>query len=134
MATRITPTGAAPAAPDAAARLRALGFSGTLRTDADFAHLTTYRLGGPIRLLAEPQTPDDLPAIGRFLTETGWPHLFIGGGTNLLASSRPYEGLVIRLGEGFKTIDRPSDTTLVVGGAAQTAALLKYCQREVLGG
>ncbi|MEO7992786.1 MAG: UDP-N-acetylmuramate dehydrogenase [bacterium] len=113
--------------------LRGAGYAGRLREDASFAGLTTYRLGGPIELLVLPDQLTDFPHIGSMLTTAGCPLFFLGGGTNLLASSRQFDGLVVQLGPGFNRIVRQGDR-LTIGGATQTAHLLKACITEQMGG
>lgn len=119
---------------DPAAWFRMSGFLGSCTSDTTFATHCTYRLGGPIRLFLEPQSTDDFEVIRMWLDLTEAPHFFIGGGTNLLASSAPYPGLVLRLGDNFKRIDRPAIDCLVIGAAANTAQVLKYCMHHELGG
>lgn len=119
---------------DAATSLRLAGFRGTLSDSATFAQLTTYRLGGPLALLAEPAAVADFTLLHDWLQQTGLPHIFLGGGTNILASSHPFAGLVIRLGAPLGQLQQPAPDRLVIGGAASTAAVLKYCQQTSLGG
>lgn len=110
------------------------GFQGLLRTDATFAGCTTYRLGGPIALWAEPAVSDDFTLLGALLASTGQPYFFVGGGTNLLAASRPYPGVVIRLGGSFGFIRQPEPDRLIAGGATTTGTVLRYCREQRLGG
>lgn len=60
------------------------------------AHLTTLRVGGPIRTLVEPSTERDLIEAIQTADRADEPLLVLGGGSNLLAGDQPFEGTVIR--------------------------------------
>jgi UDP-N-acetylmuramate dehydrogenase len=56
---------------------------------------TTYRIGGPARVLALPKTSEDLAAIGRYLLEAKEPYFVLGNGSNVLAPDEGFPGVVI---------------------------------------
>jgi UDP-N-acetylmuramate dehydrogenase len=60
------------------------------------APMTSWKIGGPARALADPATPEDLTALRLRAEARRWPVLLIGGGSNILVSDQGYPGLVIR--------------------------------------
>src|SRR4029078_8600487 len=55
-------------------------FAGDLRRDIALAPLTTFRIGGPAALYAEPEGEEDLRAIAEAASETGLPVAIVGKG------------------------------------------------------
>lgn len=60
------------------------------------ANLTTLRVGGEVRSLLEPTTERELIDAVRGADEAGSPVLVLGGGSNILASDSPFDGVVVR--------------------------------------
>ncbi len=61
-----------------------------------FAELTTFRVGGTIGTYVEAHSEDELVATIRAADDDGRPLLVLGGGSNLLASDDPFDGVVVR--------------------------------------
>ena len=80
------------------------------------APLTSFRIGGPAALFAEPHGDDDLAAIARAVSDAGVPWTILGKGSNVLVSDAGFQGLVIRLGRAYQWMER--DGTRVRAGAA----------------
>ena len=62
---------------------------------------TSFRAGGKACALVEVENKEQLKALLRFADEENIPHLLIGNGSNTLFKDSGYDGLVIKLGEGF---------------------------------
>ena len=62
---------------------------------------TTFRIGGPARTLAQPESMEDL----RALIRQEDVHLILGGGANLLVSDAGVEGMVLALGPEFARVE-----------------------------
>lgn len=75
-----------------------------LRENVPLATLNTWRVGGPARYFAEPQSVGEIQALLRWAEKEGMPWLIIGKGSNLLISDAGYPGLVIRLTEKFGAV------------------------------
>lgn len=75
--------------------------TGVVRQEVDLSPMTTYKVGGPARWLFDAVGPDDLTALGPY----GGPVLVIGRGSNLVVADGGFDGLVIRLGSGFGSIE-----------------------------
>lgn len=58
---------------------------------------TSFRIGGPVRLMALPRTEGQAKALLSLAGEHGISPFFLGNGTNLLVSDQGYEGLIVKL-------------------------------------
>ncbi|MGC8462829.1 MAG: UDP-N-acetylmuramate dehydrogenase [Acidimicrobiales bacterium] len=94
---------------------RALGSLAT--RDRPLGALTTYRVGGPTALLAEPATHEELAAVARAVAGSEVPVLVVGRGSNLLVADGGFAGLAIRLTGRFEEIEL-AGVTVRAGGAA----------------
>lgn len=65
---------------------------------AQLSRYTSFRIGGPADLLAEPGSRASLGALARFLREEGIPRVILGRGTNVLFSDAGFRGVVVRTG------------------------------------
>jgi UDP-N-acetylmuramate dehydrogenase len=87
--------------------------------------LTTYGVGGPSELLVEVEGPGDLPAVRAALAGSGLPVCVIGRGSNLLVADAGFDGVAVRLGNGFSSLRLPEPGStapppLVVRAGAST--------------
>lgn len=78
---------------------------------------TTYRVGGAARLFVEIGDTSDLDLLLSANAEFGAPVLVLGLGSNLLVADAGFDGLAVRLGDGFDHIDILG-ASVDVGGAA----------------
>ncbi len=60
------------------------------------SELTSFHVGGPARLVMRPKTYCAIAEGIRFAESNGMPVALLGRGTNILASDRGFDGLVIR--------------------------------------
>lgn len=95
---------------------------GRVQRDVPLAGFTTFRIGGPAALCLEAETVDDLEAAAGAIRETGIGSLVLGKGSNVLVSDRGFDGLVVRLGRGFRW-SRAEGTTVLAGAAVPLPAL-----------
>jgi UDP-N-acetylmuramate dehydrogenase len=115
-------------------RLQDLGFLGRLEYDFALAPLTSYKLGGPAGLYLEPENESDLDRIDEALREyPGCPLLAVGRGSNLVVSDTGFEGIVVRLGSGFRYV-RFDGTRVIAGGILPLPFLAKACAERGLEG
>ena len=115
-------------------------FSGHVETRRRLARLTTYRLGGPAELYAEPADVDDLKVLGEALRvvadERGpVPVLTLGRGSNIVISDFGFPGVVVRLrARSFATIDAAGEAGLRAGAATSLPLLANWAARRGLAG
>jgi len=93
-----------------------------LRTRFVLAPLTTFRIGGPAALFLEPESESDLVAVSEALRETGIPIAILGKGSNVLVADGGFDGLVLRLGRGYRWSARDGGR-LTAGGSMPLPAL-----------
>ena len=67
-----------------------------LREEEPMRDHTTFRIGGPARLMALPRTPEEACAVLRLAAEADTAPFFLGNGSNLLVADSGYEGLVVK--------------------------------------
>jgi len=65
--------------------------------DVPLAQLSSWRIGGPARFLAQPEEEDQLCEDLDAAAQLHLPVLALGGGSNLLFPDAGYDGLVLRL-------------------------------------
>lgn len=104
-----------------------------LRTAFAMAPLTTFRIGGPAALYLEPESEVDLSAASRAIVEADLAYAVIGKGSNVLVSDHGFDGLVLRLGRGFRWTARDGDR-ITAGGSMPLPALAGVALRHGLVG
>jgi UDP-N-acetylmuramate dehydrogenase len=68
---------------------------GRLRENVLLSEYSTFRIGGPARYLIEVDNAEDLKKVIQKALELNLQFIVIGGGSNILFSSKGYNGLVI---------------------------------------
>ncbi|WP_040434838.1 UDP-N-acetylmuramate dehydrogenase [Schaalia vaccimaxillae] len=84
--------------------------------------MTTFRVGGPVKHVVTASTADEMAMAVHGADEAGIPLLVIGGGSNLLVSDEPFEGVVVRDGRSkiIATQPDPSGKVFVTACAGTT--------------
>lgn len=104
-----------------------------LRTSFPMAPLTTFRIGGAAALYLEPESDADLVAVAQAVSQDDLPYVVIGKGSNVLVSDRGFDGLVLRLGRGYRWVARDG-LRLTAGGSMPLPALAGVALRHALDG
>ena len=95
---------------------------------------TSFRIGGPAAVWAEPRDIKELKKIVIFAGENRIPTFVMGGGTNVLVKDEGFNGIVINLGSSsFKQI-KISGSTIKVGAGYGVPALVRSSCSKGLGG
>ena len=106
--------------------------------DEPLARHTTFRVGGPVRLLARPRSESALCALLDRLRDSGIPFVVLGGGSNVLALDGPREMAVIQLHlacSKLRSGQRSKGQTIVYAGAGtKLQELIRYCIENGLEG
>lgn len=89
---------------------------GLVVADAPLGPLTTYKAGGPARYLATIESGTDLERLIATGITDSMKVIVLGRGSNLVVADAGFDGLVVRLGAGFATIE--VDDVVVTGGGA----------------
>ena len=93
---------------------------------------TTMRVGGPAEWWAEPQSEAELVAVLQAVARAGCPLQVLGAGSNLVPGDAGFDGVVLKLGQGFEW-QRVEDNRLIVGGAAFLPKLTHFAIKNRLG-
>lgn len=86
---------------------------GACRRGVTLAPLTTWRVGGACRALAEPRNPEELTAARREAAANGWPVFLLGGGSNILVADEGYPGMVIRYAARSRAVTPTADGAIL---------------------
>ena len=78
---------------------------------------TTFRIGGPADVYAEPESAEELAELISVCEGSGTPYLVIGHGSNLLVGDGGFRGTVICLGKAFGDIRVDGDCIEAQAGA-----------------
>ncbi len=101
--------------------------------DAPLAGLSTYRVGGSAAALIKVEENSSFSAILKGLAKFPMPVMIMGNGSNVLISDNGFEGVVIKLGEFFETIEI-EDTVVKVGAAAKLPVVARETVKFGLSG
>ncbi len=102
------------------------------RTDVCLAPYTTFQIGGPARLMVEPQNEQQLTSTLRCVRESGVYSLVLGRGSNLLLPDEGIDGVIIRTcALDAVTTD---GTTVIAQGGAMLSAVTRAAQKAGLSG
>lgn len=103
-----------------------------LTFDTPLEPYTTFRVGGPAEVLAEPDTVDDLIELMKVSHDAGIPVTVLGGGSNILISDRGISGMVIRTTR--LTAMRRDEDRIHVGAGAPIGDASAFAANHGLGG
>src|SRR5467141_4330285 len=103
----------APAAPPPAPKIK---FRGKLLENEPLARYTTWRIGGPARLVVLPADAEDVTKALDMARDRGLPWLVLGLGSNVLVKDTGFPGMVIRLGKGLDKFEMKGATAIVGAG------------------
>ncbi len=86
---------------------------------------TTFKIGGPARLIVYPKSSDDVSAFVKLCRELGVRYMAVGNGSNMLVSDDGIDACIIMLDKDFSDIWLVDETTIFVEAGA---SLMKLCR------
>jgi UDP-N-acetylmuramate dehydrogenase len=108
---------------------------GRVTREQPVADLTTYRLGGPVAIVARVGDERELAAVADLVVAHGPPVLVVGRGSNLLVSDAGFAGLGIVLAGDFESLTIDVDAGRAsAGGALPLPVLARRTAAAGLGG
>ncbi|MCL2825986.1 MAG: UDP-N-acetylmuramate dehydrogenase [Eggerthellaceae bacterium] len=111
------------------------GFEGEVLPYEPMSRHTTFRIGGPARFYIRAQTLRALSTLVAHCQASAIPWVVVGKGSNLLVSDAGFDGVVIVLGEEFRTIHYDEERSyFVVGGGATLATLVQEAFKRAVAG
>lgn len=104
-----------------------------LTAGAEMARYTTFRLGGPADLLAEPGSADEAAQTLAMARESGVPVTVIGNGSNLLVLDGGIRGLTVRIGRAMSALTFSGTELTAEAGAMMSAAAARAAAQGLAG-
>lgn len=101
-----------------------------LRVQEPMRHHTTFRVGGPVSLMALPKSEEEVQGVLQTACQVGVTPFFLGKGSNLLVADEGVDAFVVKLSGGLTRLERESETVLCVGSGvtlAETALFAADC-------
>ncbi|MDR2419733.1 MAG: UDP-N-acetylmuramate dehydrogenase [Puniceicoccales bacterium] len=107
----------------------------TIREHEPMVCRTSFKVGGPARLWAEPESKEQLEEILKHSQMCGLPVIFLGNGSNILCDNRGIPGLVISLRHAaFKDFQIKEGKQVRVGAGMSLRTLCYRLNSHALGG
>ena len=108
-------------------------FKGLILFNEPMSKHTSYGIGGPAEIFAQPHDKEDLKRILKFANNNKKPVHFIGSGSNLPVSDEGISGMVITLGKSFKNIFFKENRVFAETGV-MLGKMVKECIKRNLSG
>lgn len=105
-----------------------------LEENVPMSRLTSFRIGGPARLISCPRSQEELTAVFRTALELGVSPLILGNGTNLLVSDKGLDAFVIRTFDGVGGLRRTGETEITAGSGILLSRLAAFARDNGLTG
>lgn len=107
---------------------------GSMKVGEPLLRHTSFKIGGPAALWAEPKDTAELKKIIKFSRKNRIRTFVVGGGTNVLASDKGFKGIVLHLGSSFFKNITMRGTAVSVGAGYSVPALVRLCCDKGLSG
>lgn len=105
-----------------------------LRQEEPMGKHTSFRIGGPVKLMALPRTEREGISAVKAAVAVGVKPLFIGNGSNLLVADEGLDAFVIKCLDGLGTIENLSEKVLRLGSGVLLARAAVYARDRSLTG
>lgn len=105
-----------------------------LREREPMAQHTSFKVGGPVTLMALPKEAESLPILLHCAWEAGVVPFFLGKGSNLLVSDQGAEAFVVKTAGGLGRLERTGETSLYVGAGVTLAQAAMFAANQSLTG
>lgn len=106
----------------------------TIKEDESLSKYTTFKIGGPARILVEAKSDEEVLKLVRLFDEMKEDYLIIGNGSNLLITDAGIERPVIVLDKNFSNITVIDEVTLYAEAGASLKSLANKALDLGLGG
>lgn len=106
---------------------------GLLLENEPLSKHTTFRVGGPARILVIPKSKESLVETMQLVHQYQIPFKVIGRGSNLLPSDRLFEGVIVKCDKGLDHIDVQENIVTVGAGVSTILLANKIAKCELAG-
>ena len=113
--------------------LRGAGFRGEIGSEEPLGPMTTWRIGGPAQLLANPMDIEDVRCALAWAHGRELPWRVLGNGSNLLVGDAGVRGLVLRIRKALGGIE-VTGRSVLAGAGTSFPALAKTAADHGLAG
>lgn len=104
-----------------------------LRENELMSRHTTFRIGGPARLMALPVTEEEAEAAVRCARGLGVAPFYMGNGSDLLVADRGYDGFILKAVSGLNSL-RAEGNTIAAGSGVLLSRLASFAMEQGLSG
>ncbi|MDA0986112.1 MAG: UDP-N-acetylmuramate dehydrogenase [Bacteroidetes bacterium] len=108
-------------------------FRGFISLNEPLAKYTSFKIGGPADIYAEPFDKIDLTNLVQYLKDNNEPFMIIGRGSNMLISDSGYRGVVINLESGLSKISLENNFVIAESGL-RIGMFVDFCIQNSLSG
>ena len=105
-----------------------------LRVNEPMYKHTTFRVGGPVTLMALPRSVEELGTVVSLANKAGIEPFFLGRGSNLLVADRGAEAFLIKLAGGLDRLELLGENSLYVGAGVTLAQAAVFALEHALTG
>lgn len=99
----------------------------------DLSGFTSFKIGGPADVIAEPKDIKELVELMKFLRKNYIKYYILGNGTNLLVSDKGVRGCVVHIGNNLSNI-KVNGNKIEAEAGATMAAIAQVALKNNLGG
>ena len=104
-----------------------------LRAEEPMSRHTTFRIGGPVRLMALPKTEEEARKAVRTALQHDIRPFYMGNGSDLLVSDQGYEGFILKAVDGLNTLEC-QDNVITAGSGVLLSRLSSFAMDKSLTG
>ena len=107
-------------------------FAGEILENEPLSHKTTYRIGGPAKLLVCPANLEELRILNHLIQSQRIPMFVLGGGANVLISDAGFDGVAVHL-KNFNQLVFNGSTVMAGAGLVLDKLVVECLQRGLSG-
>ena len=100
--------------------------------DEPLAKHTSFRIGGPVKRMAQPKTTEELVVLDGFLREEGVRTILLGNGTNVLFPDEELDAVVVSTGQ-MARIERAGESMTADAGVSLARLAVTACRESLAG-
>lgn len=102
-------------------------------TDCSLSEHTTFKIGGVCSFLIEINSANSAAELVKYLRTNEIKYTILGKGSNIIASDKGYDGVILHFGKDFSNIS-VNGTTVCAAAGASLAAVCRKAQENGLSG